>query len=60
MTIGLAAPAGAEPWDEFTCLNSLRDVEPTVKLILLDDRRLDDETGERSGEGRRPAMSTEQ
>jgi len=28
--------------DEFTCLNSLRDVEPTANLIL-DDHSLDDE-----------------
>ena len=27
---------GAGPWDRFTALNSLRDVEPTVGLILTD------------------------
>ncbi len=32
---------GLGPWDEFTCLNSLRDVEPSIALIL-DDRGLDD------------------
>ncbi|MDW8396636.1 MAG: DISARM system helicase DrmA [Anaerolineae bacterium] len=34
------AHAGAG-WDVFTCLNSLRDVEPSVSLVLEDDR--DDE-----------------
>ena len=32
---------GLELWDEFTCLNSLRDVEPTVRLII-DDGGLDE------------------
>jgi hypothetical protein len=27
---------GEGPWEDFTCLNSLRDVEPTVPLILDD------------------------
>ena len=27
---------GLERWEEFTCLNSLRDVEPTAKLIIED------------------------
>lgn len=31
-------------WDTFTCLNSLRDVEPTVNLILREEN--DDETDE--------------
>jgi hypothetical protein len=45
-TIGLLRKPSIEPWDEFTCLNSLRDVEPTANLIL-DDHNLDDEeTGE--------------
>ena len=38
---------GLEKWQEFTCLNSLRDVEPTVKLILHDaglDEIEEDET----------------
>ena len=36
---------GLERWEEFTCLNSLREVEPTVKLII-DDGGLDDVTDE--------------
>jgi hypothetical protein len=35
-TIGLLRKPGTEPWDDFTVLNSLRDVEPTVGLILTD------------------------
>ena len=30
-----------ERWEEFTCLNSLREVEPSVKLIV-NDGGLDD------------------
>ncbi|MBI3271500.1 MAG: helicase [Planctomycetes bacterium] len=41
VTKGLLRPAGVGPWSEFTCLNSLRDVEPTMGL-LLDDRGLDE------------------
>jgi hypothetical protein len=41
-TIGLLRKPSIEPWDEFTCLNSLRDVEPTANLIL-DDHNLDDD-----------------
>ena len=41
-TIGLLRKPSIEPWDEFTCLNSLREVEPTANLIL-DDHKLDDE-----------------
>ncbi len=32
--IGLLKEPGAESWEEFTCLNSLRDVEGTVNLVL--------------------------
>lgn len=32
--VGLLKQAGAGPWEEFTCLNSLRDVEGTVNLVL--------------------------
>lgn len=32
--IGLLKEAGQEAWEEFTCLNSLRDVEGTVNLVL--------------------------
>lgn len=35
-TNGLLKTPTAEPGGEFTCLNSLRDVEPTVGLILRD------------------------
>lgn len=35
-TIGLLRRPSTEPWDLFTALNSLRDVEPTVGLILSD------------------------
>ena len=37
MTVGLLTGPEAGRWDDFTCLNSLRDVEPGVNLIL-DDR----------------------
>ena len=36
VTVGLLRRPGLEPWDDFTCLNSLRDVEPTVGLIFYD------------------------
>jgi hypothetical protein len=35
-TLGLLSKPGTAPWDQFTCLNSLRDVEPMVNLILQD------------------------
>jgi hypothetical protein len=41
-TIGLLRKPSIEAWDEFTCLNSLRDVEPTANLIF-DDFNLDDD-----------------
>lgn len=40
-TFGLLEQPGVEPWQEFTCLNSLRDVEPMVGLIL-DNYGMDD------------------
>lgn len=40
-TVQLLQRPGMERWEEFTCLNSLREVEPTVKLII-DDGGLDD------------------
>ncbi|MGH7332317.1 MAG: helicase-related protein, partial [Candidatus Rokuibacteriota bacterium] len=43
ITVPLLRRAGRDPWTDFTCLNSLRDVEPEVGLVL-DDRGLDDET----------------
>ncbi len=36
VTIGLLHRPGLESWDDFTCLNSLRDVEPNVDLIFHD------------------------
>jgi hypothetical protein len=33
-TTNLLQPAGSGKWERFTCLNSLRDVEPSVGLIL--------------------------
>lgn len=40
-TLGLLHQPGNGSWDPFTCLNSLRDVEPAINLIL-DDRGLGD------------------
>ncbi|MCX6345654.1 MAG: DISARM system helicase DrmA [Armatimonadetes bacterium] len=34
LTLGLLKKAGSGKWDKFTCLNSLRDVEPEISLIL--------------------------
>ncbi len=36
VTVGLLHRPGLEPWDDFTCLNSLRDVEPNVGLVFHD------------------------
>lgn len=36
LTLGLLEGAGMGDWDDFTCLRSLRDVEPTVGLVLED------------------------
>ncbi|NJO59285.1 MAG: helicase [Richelia sp. RM2_1_2] len=36
VTVELLQSAGQQDWQEFTCLNSLRNVEPTVGLILHD------------------------
>lgn len=44
LTRPLLQKAGLGEWDTFTCLGSLRDVEPSVNL-LLDDRPLDDGYG---------------
>lgn len=48
-TISLLHHAGLERWEEFTCLNSLREVEPPVKLIM-DDGGLDDPSEQASVE----------
>lgn len=42
VTKGLLEQAGTGRWSTFTCLNSLRDVEPSVDLVL-EDHGLDDE-----------------
>jgi len=44
-TLGLLKGPEQGKWDPFTCLNSLRDVEPSVHLIL-DERGLGE--GERA------------
>ena len=44
VTVPLLSRPSLDPWDDFTCLNSLRDVEPSVGLIL-DDGGLDDPSG---------------
>ena len=35
-TVSLLQSPGLERWEEFTCLNSLREVEPSVKFIMSD------------------------
>lgn len=40
-TLALLNKPGIHRWNEFTCLNSLREVEPSVGLIL-DDHGLDE------------------
>jgi hypothetical protein len=47
VTVGLLETPGAARWAPFTCLTSLRDVEPTSSLILV-DRGMDDLPGGRS------------
>lgn len=37
LTVGLLKDPYAARWEDFTCLRSLRNVEPTVGLILVDD-----------------------
>jgi hypothetical protein len=44
-TVKLLQSPGAERWDDFTCLNSLREVEPPVKFIITDGG-LDEINGE--------------
>jgi hypothetical protein len=50
VTVGLLQPAGEGDWDRFTCLNSLRDVEPEVNLILADDFGMDDNAAPNCGQ----------
>ena len=51
VTKGLLRPPSIGEWDSFTCLNSLRDVEPTVGLILS-DHGLDDGAPARTEEAK--------
>ncbi len=53
VTVGLLRKPSIEAWDEFTCLNSLRDVEPTANLIL-DTYGMDDEGGDEAEEEAAP------
>ncbi|MFM7166075.1 MAG: hypothetical protein ACKO3T_12605, partial [Planctomycetaceae bacterium] len=46
--VQLLSQPSVEKWETFTCLNSLRDVEPTVKFIV-DDSGLDDLDGAYGG-----------
>ena len=39
--VGLLKQPGQQQWDTFTCLNSLRDVEPKVHLLLSEAPGLD-------------------
>src|SRR5205823_2346105 len=47
-TIGLLHQPGQGDWKPFTCLNSLRDVEPSINLIL-DERGMGDTPGHEEG-----------
>jgi len=40
-TVSLLRRTGLEKWEDFTCLNSLREVEPSIKLVI-EDGGLDD------------------
>lgn len=44
-SVGLLTPAIGDKWEEFTCLNSLRNVEPSIGLIFTDQPP--DEDGDR-------------
>ena len=35
-TVSLLHSPGLQRWEEITCLNSLREVEPPVKFIIID------------------------
>jgi hypothetical protein len=53
VTVGLLCKPGVDPWNDFTCLNSLRDVEPTANLIL-DMRGVGTGWADETGEGEGP------
>lgn len=42
VTVGLLSKPEVADWDWFTCLNALRDVEPNVGLVLVEDGGLDE------------------
>jgi len=48
--VALLTKPDEEDWETFTCLNSLRDVEPGVALILK-DYGMDREPGQAAVEG---------
>ncbi len=48
VTTGLLLKPSSEAWDRFTCLNSLRDVEPAANLIL-DDHGMDGDDADEGG-----------
>lgn len=55
-TKGLLKMGGKGEWERFTCLNSLRDVEPSIHLILTEtygmaQRDVQDNAGPDSGQG---------
>lgn len=50
-TLGLLKQPDEEDWSLFTCLNSLRDVEPGVALVLQ-DQGMDNEPGQVTSEHR--------
>jgi superfamily II DNA/RNA helicase len=53
-TLGLLHSPASTGWDDFTCLNSLRDVEPGINLILKDhgmDREPDQAAADTPNEG---------
>ena len=58
-TVSLLHHTGLERWQEFTCLNSLRDVEPTVKLIV-DDGGLDEGVVEVGADDGQPPAGDDQ
>ena len=49
ISVPLLKQTNEADWTAFTCLNSLRDVEPNVKLIL-DDYRMDGELQQEDSE----------
>ena len=57
-TVKLLHSPGMERWEEFTCLNSLREVEPPVKFIVCDGG-LDEVTGDLEPEAAPETQSTE-